>query len=115
MSEVAAAFSDSCYIADNSCMRAETLGDVMLKLVLRRDPNKHIAEVSQHISTIAEVIIKYLNACTALIISSSFNLHNLPIAFFFPFFPALIVDQIQIELKLVDMARETAGGHKSYT
>ena len=47
MSEGALAVSDTYYIDDNSYMRSGKLGDVMLKLVLRRDPNKHIAEASQ--------------------------------------------------------------------
>ena len=39
-------------------MRSGELGDVMLKLVLRSDPTKHIAEVSQRIFIVILVIDK---------------------------------------------------------
>ena len=57
MGELAQAFSDTYYnIDDYCCMRSGKLGDVMLKLVLRSDPTKHIAEVSEPISTVAVAI-----------------------------------------------------------
>ena len=63
----------------------------MLKLVMRRDPRRHIAEASNQREREREG--------WAFIITLTFCCKTI---------------QMQIELKLVDMARETAGGHKSY-
>ena len=76
----------------------------MLKFILKKDPNKHIAEViistvvsSQHADTTSSQSVFILH-CVSLVI-----------------FCCLLTHQMQIELKLVDVVRETAEGHKSYT
>ena len=93
-------------------MRSGTLGDVMLKLVLRSDPTKHIAEVSQHIFIVSLVIDK--SFMVPRLFTSVRHFFTIAFCLSCAFF-ALIVDQIQVEVRLVDMARETAGGHRSYT